>query len=172
MPRNRGTEGNPGREGLMAGVVKIRAYNTRSGHPLAVITVPTEVMREFGWQPGMYLQFYPTTGRELVLVRQDQALLHLSPDYDLSLTKMGKPMPGPRPNSVAEREVEMDEHYERLQQKLAGIGRGGRMSEASRLMAELDQKLDEELGPEEKAEPEPKPTPKPKPARSAARKRR
>jgi bifunctional DNA-binding transcriptional regulator/antitoxin component of YhaV-PrlF toxin-antitoxin module len=139
------------RESLIAGNVKIRAYYTKAGFAAVTITLPHEVCEKFGWQPGQYLTYYPTTGRELVLVSQDQHLLHVSPDYDLKLASQGKELPGPKPGSVAE---VYDIREKEWQDAMDKLGRG----EAPRFTTP-------EL-PDLEPVAMPKPGPQPKPRRS------
>lgn len=100
------------RESMTAGNLKIQQKHTRQGKPLCFVPIPMAAMEVLGWQPGQWLTYYPTKGRELVLVSQGQALLHVSPDYDLSTQPEPKPLLGVRPGSVEARRIEVETELE------------------------------------------------------------
>lgn len=122
MGRKEGNPGNRGNRGMTTGMLRIRAYMTQRGRPAANITIPIEIMQAFGWMPGQYLLYYPTEAKELVLVNQGQAIKHLSPDYDLSMSPKGEPLPPPRAGSISEREINLTRHYEDMATRIHQAG--------------------------------------------------
>lgn len=117
------------RESTAAGRVKIMQRWNQRGKPLLWIVLPERAVEHMRWLPGMFLTYYPTINRELVLVREDQVLMHVSPDYDLDAMKESvREQKGPRPGSVAAREVEVTEYLESLERRMeraTGIGGAG-----------------------------------------------
>lgn len=97
-----------GRTSQAAGFVAIRQVYTRVGKPVFCITLPMALMEHLGWQGGQYLSYFPTTGKELVLVLRGQLLSHVSPDYDVGSEPLPQASIGPRPGSLYARQLEME----------------------------------------------------------------
>lgn len=79
--------------------VKIRQIYSRNGKVYCCVTMPTRVMTAYGWKPGDFLVAYPTKGRALKFVHQEDVA---PPDYDRSFKPGPDDLKPPKPGSWAE----------------------------------------------------------------------
>jgi hypothetical protein len=140
-----------GRESYATGTLKIRQVYIRTGHSICALTIPAAVLKHLGWKPNTLMTYYPTVAGELVIVPHGQVLAHVSPDYDRRGEPEADEIRGPRPGSIAARELEVDDHMQELHERVARANKGARVGKGrsdgradfvDQAMEKLDQAID------------------------------
>lgn len=101
------------------GVLVLKQIYSRLGHNYMGITIPTGIVDALGWEPGMLLQYYPTKDFGMKLIAVAEAIK--DKEFEPRLTAETKPVRGPRPGSLAERQVEVDTKVSKMLDRLSGV---------------------------------------------------
>lgn len=107
------------RDAQLMGFVKLRQIYSRSGHNYVAMTVPIGVARFLGWKPGTFLSFHITKDGGLKLMPQT-TLVPVFDDIHPGTIAGGDDVRGPRPGSVAARELEVSDHLEEMIERSKG----------------------------------------------------
>jgi hypothetical protein len=103
----------------VVGQLKIRQVYSRRGENYCAISMPPAIMRLLGWGPGDMLQYFPTTDGGMKIIPLNQVMNNIA-EYDEEAARI-KPreLRGPRPDSLAERELEIERQTEGLIRQLS-----------------------------------------------------
>lgn len=127
-----------------AGTIRIQQGHNQRGKGIYRVTLPMEVVKHMGWHGGMFLTYYPTKARELVLVPQGQALTHHSPDYDGSWEPPPQPDREVRPGSVEAAIQKSSRELDAIETSLSRVLKGDSIKERERKERELLEKGERE----------------------------